>query len=146
MGWFFGFKLHLVIDLNGNIVSACISGGNCDDRSPVEKLLQGFRGVVFGDKGYISQNLFTRLWKKGIKLVTGLKMNMKNMLLNYKENLLLRKRSLIESVFSCLKRNLLEHSRHRSPVSFCVHLFTTLIAYQLSPHKPSISKTLPLDS
>ena len=140
MGWFYGFKLHLVIDLDGNIINAKLTKGNCDDRSPVEDLLKDFQGLICGDKGYISQSLFDRLFKKGIKLVTGLKSNMKNKLMNFNEKFLLRKRSLIESVFSVLKRNGLEHSRHRSIYGFILHILGSLIAYQLNPKKPKISR------
>lgn len=64
MGWFCGFKLHLVVDLDGNILNAYLTSGNCDDREPVEKILQG---VICGDRGYISKNLFKKLWEKGTK-------------------------------------------------------------------------------
>ena len=140
MGWFYGFKLHLLIDLKGNIINACITPGNCDDRAPVEKLVQYFQGVVFGDKGYISKSLFDKLFEKGIKLVTGIKKNMQNNLMILKEKMLLKKRSLIESVFNLMKRKfMLEHSRHRSIVNFGTHILSTLISYQLSSKKPSIS-------
>lgn len=139
MGWFFGFKLHLAIDLNGNLVNAYISTGNCSDVSIAEWILRDFRGTVFGDKGYISKQVFDKLMKKGIKLVTGLKGNMKNKLLSLKEKLYLRKRSLIETVFNMLKQKSLEHSRHRSIAGFCIHILCVLIAYQLKTKKPSIS-------
>ena len=74
--------------------------------------------------------LFANNFKKGIKLVTGLKSNMKDKLMNFNEKFLLRKRSLIESVFSVLKRNGLEHSRHRSIYGFILHILGSLIAYQ----------------
>ena len=135
MGWFYGFKLHLVIDLQGNIINARLTKGNCDDRSPVEDLIQEFQGVIYGDKGYISQDLFSRLWKKGVKLVTGVKANMKNKFMILKEKILLRKRSLIESVFSVLKRNGLEHSLHRSVHGFILHILGSLISYQLNRKK-----------
>ena len=129
----------MVIDLHGNIINAKLTKGNCDDRSPVENLLQEFQGVIYGDKGYISQDLFSRLWKKGIKLVTGVKANMKNKFMILKDKILLRKRSLIESVFSVLKRNGLEHSRHRSVLGFILHILGSLISYQLNRKKPEIS-------
>jgi hypothetical protein len=140
MGWFFGFKLHLVIDEKGEIVNAQLTAGNTDDRKPVEELMSHFQGVMFGDKGYISKDLFRKLFEKGIKLVTGLKKGMKNMLIPLKEKILLRKRSIIETVFGYMKNTLmLEHSRHRSPKNFLIHILSTLVAYQLTPKKPSIS-------
>ena len=119
IGWFFGFKLHICIDSEGNLVSVTLTRGNCDDRVPVEELLKGFQGLVCGDKGYLSQKLFEKLLKKGIRLITG----MKNKLIILKEKMILRKRSLVESVFSCLKRNFeFEHSRHRSVIGFLLHI------------------------
>ena len=129
----------MVIDLHGNIINAKFTKGNCDDRSPVENLLQEFQGVIYGDKGYISKDLFSRLCKKGIKLVTGVKSNMKNKFMILTEKMLLKKRSLIESVFSILKRNGLEHSRHRSIHGFILHILGSLISYQLNRKKPEIS-------
>ena len=38
MGKFFGFKLHLVIDLNGNIINASITPANLDDRGVIETI------------------------------------------------------------------------------------------------------------
>jgi hypothetical protein len=137
MGWFFGFKLHLVIDKKGEIINAQLTPGNTDDRKPVEELTSNFQGVMFGD---ISKNLFQKLFEKGIKLITGLKKGMKNMLMPLKEKILLRKRSVIETVFGYMKNTLmLEHSRHRSPKNFLVHILSTVTAYQLTPKKPSIS-------
>jgi hypothetical protein len=75
-----------------------------------------------------------------LKLVTGIKKSMKNILIDWNGKILLRKRSLIEMVFDYLKNKLqLEHTRYRSPFNMLVHLVSTLIAYQLKPSKPSIS-------
>lgn len=137
MGWFFGFKLHLVIDLRGNIINAMLTPGDCDDRTPVQSLLSSFCGKIFGDKGYISQKLFKLLLEKGIKIVTGIRKNMKNILMDFGEKILLRKRSLIETVIGSLKRTKeIEHTRHRSVINMFIHVISTLVSYQLSPIKP----------
>jgi len=103
-------------------------------------MTQGITGLLFADKGYICKKLFLRLYKKGLKLITGLKKNMKNCLMNWNEKILLRKRSLVETVFDYLKNKLqIEHARHRSPINAFVHILSTLISYQLKPSKPSIS-------
>lgn len=139
-GWFFGFKLHVVIDPKGNLMAVKLTGGNRDDRSVVDEMTKSFSGFLFADKGYIDQKLFLRLFKRGLKLVTGIKKNMKNMLMPLQEKLLLRKRSLIETVFDYLKNKLqLEHTRHRSSWNAFVHILSTLIVYQLKPSKPSIA-------
>ena len=137
MGWFFGFKLHLVIDLSGNLMAITLTPANQNDRRPVEMLLKNFKGTVCGDKGYISKELAQRLAEKGIKLVTGIKKGMENKLMEIKDKLLLKKRSLIESVIGKLKRCFsLEHSRHRSVKNFCCHIIAALIVYQLAGNKP----------
>ena len=141
MGYFYGFKLHLVIDINGNIINATILPGNESDIRPVEKLLKNFKGAIFGDKGYISKKLFENLLKNGTKLVTKIKKNMKDQAMIWREKVLLGKRSLIESVFNILKNELeLVHSRHRCITNFYIHIMTVLIAYQISPKKPHISE------
>jgi hypothetical protein len=111
MGWFFGFKLHLVIDEKGEIINAQLTLGNCDDRKPVEELMAHFQGVIFGNKGYISEDLFPKLFEKGIKSVTGLKKRMRNILMPLKEKILLRKRSIIETVFGYMKHTLMRVSK-----------------------------------
>jgi transposase len=139
-GWFFGLKLHLIVDDKGNLMRVKLTPGNVDDRCVVDPMTKGMIGVLFGDKGYLGQNLFHRLYQRGLKLVTGVKKKMKNILMPWHEKILLRKRSLIETVFDFLKnKQQLEHTRHRSGVNAFIHILTTLIAYQLKPTKPSIS-------
>jgi len=96
MGWFFGFKLHLTINDQGEILSFCITPGNVDDRDEevISHLTKELFGKLFGDKGYISQNLFDKLWENDIHLVTGIKRNMKNRLMDMCDKILLRKRSI----------------------------------------------------
>ncbi len=139
-GWFFGFKLHVIITPQGDLMRVKLTGGNVDDRKVIPQMTQGLTGLLFGDKGYIANELFLKLYRRGLKLVTGIKKTMKNMLMDWNEKVLLRKRSLIETVFDYLKNKLqLEHTRHRSPFNMFVHLVSTLITYQLKPTKPSIS-------
>jgi transposase len=139
-GWFFGFKLHIIVDEKGNLLRVKLTSGNVDDRAVVEGMTQGMTGLLFGDKGYIDKKLFLSLYKRGLKLVTGIRKNMTNILMPWNEKILLRKRSLIETVFDYLKNKLqLEHTRHRSPWNMFVHLISTLIIYQLKPSKPTIS-------
>ena len=139
MGWFFGLKLHLVINERGEMMSACLTPGNVNDRTPVHQIVSRLKGLLFGDKGYISQKLFDALYDKGLKLVTGIKKNMKNKLMTLKEKVLLRKRPVIESVNEVLKHHFqIAHSRHRNPINAFVHIMSTLVAYALKPSKPSI--------
>ncbi|HMT02462.1 MAG TPA: IS982 family transposase [Burkholderiales bacterium] len=142
MGWFLGFKLHMIINTKGQIISLSFTKGNCDDRMPVMKLIKGLFGKLFGDKGYIKKELTEELHKLGITLITPMKKNMKAKLIpiNVFDLIMSKKRILIESVFNILKNKLqLCHTRHRSIKNFCVHVLSVLIGYQLSPVKPSIN-------
>ena len=141
MGWFYGFKLHLIINEQGEILSFCLTSGNVDDRNEavMDSLTKEIFGKLFADRGYISQKLFEKLLKKDITLVTRAKKNMKNKLMNLYDRLMLRKRTVIESVNDFLKNICeIEHSRHRSIKNFLVNLLSALAAYSLLPKKPSI--------
>ena len=98
VGWFYGFKLQLVINDKGEICSFRLSAGNVDDGNldVMDILCRDIWGKLFGDKGYISQALFERLHAQGIQLITRIRKNMKNVLMNTEDKLLLRKRALIE--------------------------------------------------
>jgi hypothetical protein len=140
-GWFFGFKLHLVINDRGEILSFALTPGNASDcdRNIMAHLTRDLLGRLFGDKGYLSKALFEELFNRGITLITKLKKNMKNKLLPLEDKLLLRKRAIIESVNDFLKNICqIEHSRHRSPKNFLVNLLSGLVAYSIIPKKPSL--------
>lgn len=140
MGWFFGFKLHLIINEKGEILSFQLTPGNVSDLSPVKNLAKGLWGKLFGDRGYISSNLFKDLLNQNLKLITRLKSNMKNKLMDLSEKIILRKRAIIESVNDQLKNiSQIEHSRHRSPSNFLVNLLSGLIAYSHQKKKPSLN-------
>jgi len=140
MGWFYGFKLHLVVNDQGEILAVHLTPGNVDDRKPVPQLAQDLFGKLFGDKGYISQALFDTLAAQGVELITSVRRNMQNRLLHLTDKLLLRKRAIIETINDQLKNiSQIEHSRHRSPVNFLVNLMAGLIAYCHQPKKPSLN-------
>jgi len=139
MGWFFGFKLHLVVNDCGEILSFQLTPGNIDDRAPVPTLSKDLIGKLFADKGYISKALQVDLLDKGLSMITGIRKNMKNHLMPKRDKLLFRKRSIIETINDQLKNiSQIEHSRHRSFVNFLLNLISGLIAYCLQPKKPSI--------
>ena len=125
-----------------------LTPGNVDDRKPVPKLVKDLFGKLFGDKGYVSQPLFEFLLDTfGIRLVTKLRSNMKNRLMPLSERVLLRKRSIIETIIDQLKNiSQIEHSRHRSPINFLVNVLCGVIAYCHQPKKPSLGldRLLPL--
>ncbi|MBL1411590.1 IS982 family transposase [Sphingobacterium faecale] len=141
MGWFYGFKLHIVINDKGEILNFAITQANVDDREPLknEGFLKAVFGKLFADKGYISQKLTDILFVNDIHLVTSIRNNMKNSLMTMSDKILLRKRSVIETVNDELKNICqIEHSRHRSFANFVSNLVAGLIAYAFFPKKPAI--------
>lgn len=142
MGWFYGFKLHIVISDKGEILNFAVTQANVDDREPLknESFLRAVFGKLFADKGYISQKLSEILFIDGIHLITGIRNNMKNSLMSLQDKILLRKRSVIETVNDELKNICqLEHSRHRSFANFMANMVAGLIAYAFLPKKPAIT-------
>jgi hypothetical protein len=139
MGWFYGFKLHLVINEKGELLGLSLTPGNTDDRRPVAKLVRQLWGKLFGDRGYLGQALFEQLWVQGLQLITKLKRNMKNRLLPLWDKLLLRKRALIECVNDQLKNiSQIEHTRHRSAANGLVNMLAAVVAYTFQPKKPAL--------
>lgn len=142
MGWYFGFKLHLICNERGELLNFMLTKANVDDRNEdvFNRLSDNVFGKLFADKGYISQKLFDRLFNDGINLVTGLKCNMKNKLIPLYDKILLRKRSVIETINDELKNVAqLVHSRHRSVYNFCMNVLSVLVAYSFFEKKPSIN-------
>jgi len=140
VGWFFGFKLHLVFNDQGELLNIALTPGNVDDRKPVPKLVRRLFGKLFADKGYLSRPLFEQLLTTfGIQLITKLRRNMRNQLMPLSDKLLLRKRAIVESIIDQLKNiSQIEHTRHRSPFNFLVNVLCGLIAYCHQPKKPSL--------
>ena len=140
MGWFYGFKLHLIVDDRGNLLAFYLTPGNVDDRKPVPHLAKKLWGKLIADKGYISQALFEQLFGQGLQLITPIRKNMHNRLMPLMDKLLLRKRSIIETINDQLKNiSQIAHTRHRSHTNFLVNLIAGLIAYTHQPKKPSLN-------
>lgn len=139
VGWHFGFKLHLIVNDQGELLAFKLTPANTDDRKPVPELAQGLIGKLFGDRGYVSAPLFEQLFQQGLEFITKSKRNMKNRLTRMIDKILLRKRALIESIYDQLKNICqIEHSRHRSLFNFLVNLFAGLIAYTYQDKKPAL--------
>jgi hypothetical protein len=141
MGWFYGFKLHLVINDRGELLACQITPANVDDRKPVPALCRRLFGKLIADRGYISQPLFEQLLDTfGLQLITKLRKNMKKRLLPLIDKLLLRKPAVIESVVDQLKNiSQIEHTRRRRPINCFVNIIAGLIAYCHQPKKPSLN-------
>ena len=141
MGWFYGFKLHIIINDKGELLDFVITQANVDDRTPLkeENFLKKIFGSLYGDKGYLSKELASLLFDQGLHLVTGIRNNMKNVMMTMRDKILLRKRSVIETINDQLKNIAqAEHSRHRSFGNFITNLVASLIAYSFQEKKPSI--------
>lgn len=142
MGWFFGLKLHLVINHKGQIMALKITPGNTADSTVLDEMTRHLAGKLYADKGYIGRELFHKLWRRGLHLITSIRRNMRNYLMPLADKVMLRKRFVIETVLDTLKSEMgLEHSRHRSVVNAMVHVLSCLVAYAFRPGKPSISLT-----
>ena len=149
MGWFFGFKLHLICNEKGEVLNFIITPGDVDDRKQLEykAFVEFIYGKLVGDKGYIGKNLFQRIFVDGIQLITKLKSNMKGALMSVSDKLLLRKRAIIETVNDELKNIAqVEHSRHRSFENFIVNMLGAIAAYCVFPKKPCIHVQRTLDT
>lgn len=142
MGWYFGFKLHLICNERGEILNFMLTKANVDDRDEnvFNRLTDNVFGKLFADKGYISQGLFERLFNDGINLVTGIRSNMKNKLMPLYDRILLRKRSVIETINDELKNVAqLVHSRHRSILNFAMNVLSAIAAYSFFEKKPAVN-------
>ena len=103
-------------------------------------------GKLYADKGYISQSLFAFLFDKGVHIVTGIRTNMKNRLMDVQDKIMLRKRSIIETINDMLKNVAqIVHTRHRSISNFIVNLLTGTAAYAFYDTKPSINMEFVVD-
>jgi Transposase DDE domain len=145
VGWFFGFKLHLIINDKGEILSFYLSQGNTHDSSAriITRMTKEIFGKMFGDKGYINKALADLLFDDGLQLITAVRRNMKQKALSNEEKLLLRKRSVIETVNDELKNICqVEHTRHRSIAGFILNIMGAIAAYSFFPKKPSIKKDI----
>ena len=140
MGWFFGFKLHVVINDKGELMSFCVTKGKVDDRVPLEQLFKNLQGLAAGDKGYISEQKAETFLNKGLKFITRLRRNMKEKTLTLFEQIFLNHRGLVETIIGQLKAICqIDHSRHRKPDNFVVNLVAGLMAYMLRPRKPALN-------
>jgi hypothetical protein len=139
-GWFYGLKLHLLINEHGEIINFIITPGNIADNNDhaLRTLLAGCQGKCYADKGYLTK-IFEELYEQGLHLITKVRKNMKNKLMLFSDKIKLKKRGLIESVNDLLMTIFdIDHTRHRSPVNAIANAFSGLIAYCFYEQKPSV--------
>jgi hypothetical protein len=137
-GWFFGFKLHLLVSDRGELLNVTLTAGNTDDRKPLPGLLGAVSGRLVADKGYLSRDLSESLREKGIELITSTQ-KYGAAAMTVMNAFLLRKRAIIESVIDQLKNNLPGRA-HEAPrfSRASLELAAALIAYCRQPKKPSL--------
>ncbi|QTL39719.1 IS982 family transposase [Xenorhabdus budapestensis] len=139
MGGFYGFKLHLIVNHRGEILALKVTAGNVDDREPVQELAKELTGFLYGDKGYLSQELADDLTQTGVTFITTKRRNMKARVLAEWDKIMLSKRFIIETINGQLKTiSQIEHSRHRSITGFLLTVLGGVIAYCLKWKKPSL--------
>ncbi len=141
-GWFYGLKLHLIINENGELMAFCFTSGNVSDNNKevVRQLSEGLSGALFGDAGYVSGTLLEELYKQGITLMTKLRKNMKNKLISMENKYYLKKRSLVETVIDLMKYICnIWHTRHRSIDNCFSNMLGAMAAYSFFDHLPSIA-------
>ena len=138
-GWFFAFKLHVVVNDRGELLGFCLTPGNRVAVKVLSKLVKQFFGKLIADKGDLSQAVFEQLRQQGLHLITKLKPKLKNRLMPLADKLLLGKRAIIEPITDQLKNiSQIEHTPHRSPLNFLVNLVGGRIAYSHQSKKPSL--------
>ena len=147
MGWFYGFKLHLIVNDQGELLALQLTPGNTDDRKPVPQMTKTLWGKLVGVRGYLSQALFEQLCARGLQVmaadrplpITPIRKNMQKGRVVLEDKLLMRKRFVIETIADQLKNvSQIEHSRHRSTTNYIVNLIASLIAYTWQAKKPSL--------
>lgn len=140
MGWFYGFKIHLVINNLGEVVSFELSTGNVADNNPdlLKKLLSKLEGICIGDKGYLTK-LFEYFYENKLHLLVKQKKNSQGKVVLPHHIKLLNSRGLIESVFDIASSIMdIDHTRHRKPVNAFTHIFSAIVAYQFYENKPCL--------
>jgi hypothetical protein len=139
-GWFYGLKIHLIINHLGDIVRFKLTAANVADNNAdlLAELFRKLKGKVVGDKGYLS-TFFEVFYEQGVQLITKIRSNMKNKMMDMQDKLLLKKRPVIEAVNDILMSVCdIDHTRHRSPTNAFCNVWGAIIAYHYLPNKPSI--------
>ena len=140
MGWFFGCKLHLIMNQSGDMVSTALSNEHTADIKMVEQLIEGLKAKLYADRGYISQELKSRLKLQGFDLITYHRKNIESIQLSTPDEYHLKQRNKIETLFSLLKGKYnLVTSKARNIEGYLAGIYAFLCAYQLChQNKPTI--------
>ena len=145
-GWFYGFKMHMIINYNMEIVSVKFTTGSANDvKSVDEKLTKDLKGILISDKGYISAKKREELARKGLLLITKPRKNMPHTPASFLNIMLLRGRQRIESVFGSLKHNFVLVNRYaRSLNGYFSQAIAALVCYCNQKFDENVAKKLDL--
>lgn len=103
-GWYFGFKLHLIIDQNMEVVGLCVTDAATKDYNALNgAFVKELFGFLIGDKGYVCKRVASNLAQDGLVLVTKPRKNMKKLPVTKDVLHMLLRREIIENIFSRLK-------------------------------------------
>ena len=147
MGWFYGFKLYLIVNDQGELLTVQLSPGNSDDRKPVPQMTKTLWGKLVGDRGHLPQALFGQLFVQRLQSmaagrplpITPIGKNMQSRHVVLEDKLLTRKRFVIGTIVDQLKNiSQIEHTRHPSTTNIIVNLIAGLIANTGQANKPSL--------
>jgi hypothetical protein len=137
MGWFFGFKRHLVFNHQRQIVALKLTPGNVSDTAPVPALTKDLVGKLFGDKGYIGKKLAEELLRRSLALMTRVRRNMKSLPVSFLDKALINGRNIAETIIGHIKEfSSLRLPKHRSVFNAFTHITAAVIAYQIDPLLP----------
>ena len=143
LGWFFGFKLHLVFNHEREIVALKLTSGNVNDTTPVPDLTQDLIGKLFGDKGYVGKNLAQTLLRRGLVLMTRVRRNMKRLPVSFLDKALLNGRNIVETIIGHIKEfSSLRLPKHRSVFNAFTHIIAAVVAYQINPLPPKLIRAV----
>jgi len=139
MGWFFGFKLHMIFNEAREIVALKLTRGNVHDAAVLPQLSRELTGKIFGDKGYLGKKLAQELLERGLTLMTRVRKNMKALPMTLLDKLLLNGRNIAETIIGNVKEfSSLNFPRHRSVTNAFLNLVAALTSYQLDPLRPKL--------
>jgi hypothetical protein len=134
MGWFYGLKLHLLIDLQRNILNIQFTTAKASERAVLKAFFMTIsNSIVVADAGYISKALEKLAVESGSIFLTSMRKNMKK-LTTPAHIALLNLRGRVEGIFSLLKARLgLISSLPRSVGGYFAHCIRVLFIHMFQP-------------
>jgi hypothetical protein len=130
-GWFYGFRLHIVINGWLEILGIRITTATEDERRALASMWDDFLGMIVADAGYVGKEWAAKARAEGKILFAAVRANMKK-LMTEAQHRLLKERQKVEIVFATLKLRFgIETTLPRSVFGYFAHYLWALAAYQL---------------